>query len=250
MKRIILVSISTLVILMTVSCNQQSKSPQTVVADASVGESKDKPKIDPQTFVTLLKECYYKLPASVMPDYMKTTEQRQTKPIEFDEEMNNWLSYMEFDEDGGYNKFDMAGYLKEDEQDIILIVQYGSGLDGYVLKSDKTLNYNVETEKFTEIERPIDPFTADELIGEIITYDGENITDRAKKYFNLKQEVHIGFDKNGLSASANLFSFWNGGAYNDTKEITELCVENSYDYYETEQPTAYRKWDGKRFVKK
>ena len=41
-------------------------------------------------------------------------------------------------------------------------------VDGFELKSDKTLNYNMDTQEFTEIERPMELPAVDEMVLENI----------------------------------------------------------------------------------
>ena len=223
---------------------------QTPVTDVGVtlADAQQAALTDAQ-FSELLLEIFYKLPASVMPAYLETEEQRRSKEIWIDYESGgNNLNYIEFGEYGEYSQCTMAGYMKEDNRNILLIVQYGEGFDGYELKSDKTLNYYIETEIFTEIERPLDPFTADELIGIIINNDGEDITEKAKSYFNLTQKYNLDFYKEGLNAQVYLFEFWAGCRITEPQEVQDLC-NNDYDYDNNLQQASSRIWDGRRFVK-
>jgi len=202
-----------------------------------------------EEFSELLEEIFYKLPVSVMPEYLETEEQRRSKEIWIDYESGgNYLNYIEFGEEGQYSQCTMAGYMIEDNRNILLIIQYGEGFDGYEIKSDKTLNYEIESEIFTEIERPLDPFTADELISVIVNNDGEDITEKAKQYFNLTQDYILSFYKEGLHAQVNLFKFWAGCRLTDPQEVQDLC-DNDYNYDEYLQQLSTRIWDGKRFVK-
>ena len=225
---------------------------QSPVTEAPLADTQQTPVEAPlsdEGFSELLLEIFYKLPASVMPAYLETEEQRRSKEIWVDYEGGgNNLNYIEFGEDGAFSQCVMAGYMKEDNRNILLIVRYGEGLDGYEIKSDKTLNYHIETEIFTGIELPLDPFTADELIGTIINNEGEDITEKAKRYFNLTQKYNLDFTKEGLSAQVNLFEFWAGCRLTEPQEVQDLC-DNDYDYDNNLQQSSSRIWDGKRFVK-
>jgi hypothetical protein len=193
-------------------------------------------EIDEDKFVELIDEIYYKLPASVMPDYLKTTEQRKDTNISQGDDISiNCLEFIEFDGGGGYEKWTMAAYLTEDKRNVLLIVQYGGGLDGYMLQSDKTLNYNIETGRFAEIERPIDPFTVDEMIDEN-HFDDPELASKAKAYFIENQKLfYRGFDKNGFNVIVDFFEFWL-----DNEDFDNEAYNNVVDI---------RKWNGKRFVK-
>ena len=74
-------------------------------------------------------------------------------------------------------------------RDIVLIVQYGCGFDGYSLISDKTLNYNIATDRITEIERPIEPFTVDELLNKE-HFEAEELYNGIKAFLNQKLHVY------------------------------------------------------------
>jgi hypothetical protein len=240
MKRVKFLTGIAVVLVFVASCGQpNNKSGKTDVQDQAANELNVTPKMDQQIFANMLKECCYKLPVSVMPKYLKTEEQRRQMIEEHleDIEITNRLSYIEFDDNGGYETWVMNGYLTDDEQNIVLNVMYGAGLDWFTTKLDKMLNYNIETEQFTEIELPLnESYTADELIGEIIDNKGVNITDKAKKYFNLKHKVRFDFSKNGLEVRADLWDFWD---------------ENDYDFWENnqQQPSLTYTWNGKEFVK-
>jgi len=192
-----------------------------------------------KAFSELLLNVIYRLPTSVMPDYLKTEEQRRdvvTKYVGNDDYVNPTVFSHEY-ENEYYTRYDwmMAGYLTEDNRNIVLIVQYGSYLDGYSLMSDKTLNYDIESQKFTEMERPIEMPTVDEMIVET-NFDSQRLYQRAKAHFNKKMELNYGdFTKEGFRVSPNYFKFWD---------------ENSdYDYYSAPFMMAFYKWDGTRFYK-
>jgi hypothetical protein len=216
----------------------REETPVWDVAKAMIPEQSQEgiKEIDDDEFVKLIDEIYYKLPASVMPDYLKTTEQRKDVNISQGDDISiNYLEYIEFDGGGGYEKWTMAAYLTEDKRNVLLIVQYGGGLDGYMLQSDKTLNYHIETARFSEIERPVDPFTVDEMIDEN-HFDNSELSAKAKAYFIENQKLfYRGFDKNGFNVIVDFFEFWL-----DNDEFDNEAYNNV---------VGVRKWDGKRFVK-
>jgi hypothetical protein len=193
--------------------------------------------MDEDDFIRLIDEIYYKLPVSVMPDYLKTTDQRRDVNIsQGDDLMINSLEYIEFDGGGGYEKWNMAAYLTEDNQNVVLIVQYGGGLDGYTLQSDKTLNYDIGTGRFSEIERPVDPFTVDEMIVESL-FDTPELAAKAKAYFSENQRLfYREFDKEGFQVIVDFFEFW-------------IDNEDDFDNESHNNVIAVRKWNGNRFVK-
>jgi len=211
------------VLMLALSCNQQAHKPQREKV------------LSEQEFSELLQEIFYKLPASVMPDYLKTVEQRRNEEISVGEgDGTNRLSYLQFQGEG-YEKWEMAGYISDDGGNILLIVQYGAGLDAFRLDSDKTLNYNIETGKFTEIERLMDSLTVDEMIVEK-HFDGKELYNKAKEYFTQKRVLQYGdFDKEGFTVSFCRFEFW--------------LDNEEYDYYGSKCMIARYKWNGKRFVK-
>jgi hypothetical protein len=207
--------------------------------------------MDRETLANQLRTCYFELPASVMPAYLKTDEQRKSVELITEEELSNSLGYLKFDGDGGYDIWEMSGFVTDDNGSMVLIVSYGSGLDWYTVHSFKTLNYNIKTKQFAEIEFPVDGrYAADDLIGEIINEKGVNITNKAKTYFNLTQKVRINFNENGFEVNADLWDFWQGADNNVSAEIKALC-NNDYEFYENnqQQPTVGYKWNGKQFVK-
>ena len=188
-------------------------------------------------FSRLLLELIYKLPETVMPDYLKTEEQRSLVVTEYSESnednptvFNHYQHY-----DGGYDQWTVAGYLTDDNRNVLLIVQYGSGLDGFQLKSDKTLNYSIETQEFTAIERPIKLPTVDEIVLEPI-FENARLFQRAKTHFGNKMEFNYGnFYKEGFTLIPNYFYFWENNS--------------DFDYYGAPFMIAWYKWDGKQFYK-
>ena len=232
MSKTLFLTATAAVMLLAASCGQTAKEQN--------DNSQQQTGMNDQTFSELLLDIIYKLPASVMPDFLKTEEQRTevvTKYVGNADYINptvfsHWSEANEY-----YTRYEwmMAGYLTEDSQNIVLIVQYGSYLDGYLLISDKTLNYDIETQTLTEIERPMELPTVDEMIVES-NFDNQRLYNRAKAYFDKKMELNYrDFDKEGFRVSPNSFKFW--------------LQNDDYNYYEAPFMIAFYKWDGNRFYK-
>jgi hypothetical protein len=248
-KTTTLILMSCLLMTIFVACNMASRNTPS-------GEGENPVAAAPVEMDKMLKEIYYNLPDNVMPKYLKTEEQRQKleeqcfKLLEESEEAPFLLYYLEFEGDFGYDSWEAAAYLTEDHKNVVVLVTYGSGGDWFVVESFKTLNYNIETQQFTEIELPLsEPYTADELIGEIINTKGVNITDKAKQYFNLTKRILIGFDKDGPAIQADLCEFINGVYKNSSAEVKKICGNfgNDFEYVEGTLPTIKYKWNGKLF---
>jgi hypothetical protein len=255
MKIIKIISGIAAMLVLVVSCGQQkqNKSAQSIVAGENAVGTKGEPKIDKKVFAALLKDCSLKLPVSYMPEYLKTEEQR--KKLEFptgeEEDASNRLYHqIPVGDDGAYASWQMTGFATDDNRNIVWIVSYGSGFDWFTVELFKTLNYNIQTQQFTEIEFPLGtPFTADRLIAGIVNEKGVNITGKAKNYFNLTQKVRIDFNDDGFEVRADLFDFWNGAHNEPSAEIRKLCG-NDYDFWENnqQQPALGYKWNGKQFL--
>jgi len=191
--------------------------------------------IDETEFTLLVDEIFHKLPASFMPDFLKTAAQRRdTQTLEIERPSVNTWSVLRFDGGGGYDKWTLAAYLTDDMRNIVLIVQYGGGLDGYSLLSDKTLNYDIATGSFTEIERPVDPFSVDELLNKD-HFETEEAYNEAKAFLSTNLVLYYReFMKEGFCVMADLWEFWLDRDDREfDAEFTEVC----------------RKWNGSRFVK-
>lgn len=193
--------------------------------------------LDDEQFFSLLTEIFYKLPESVMPDYLKTDAQRREVRLE---RYNNRLG-VENLEGEIYEQWYMAGYLTKDNRNVVLMVMYGGGMDGFsVMDMDKTLNYNIKTGELKEIKRPMDPFTADELIDES-HFDNPELAAKAKAYYNNHKNslFYQDFSKDGFELSVSLDKF-----YADE-------IEDYSDDYEggLNHVKVSRKWNGSRFVK-
>ena len=143
MRKTLLLTATSAIILMAPSCrNQPSKEVRAPLAGAH-SETPQDATMAPEAFSQLLIDIIYQLPASVMPTYLKTEEQRRdlvTKYTDNAEYINptTFSHWRDYDHDYGYDTWNMAGYLTTDNRNVLLIVQYGSGLDGFELKSDKT----------------------------------------------------------------------------------------------------------------
>jgi len=251
MNKLNLLAIAIAVLIFAASCGGQQ--PKITTEETDVGESlagslslEDTPqqsqqieKMSDTKFSELLLNLIYQLPTSVMPDFLKTEKQRRdvlTKYVGDNDYVNPtaFSLYQHYDE--GYDLWEMAGYLTEDNQNIVLIVQYGSGLDGFLLKSDKTLNYNIETQTFTEIERPIELPTVDEMIVET-NFSNPQFYQKAKTFFSKKMKFHYrDFNSEGFILYLDVWDFWE-------KNMTV------YDEYVTDNMVACYKWDGNRFYK-
>jgi len=191
-----------------------------------------KQEISDAQFKAILQEIYYKLPETAMPDYLKTEQQRrETNAFNDEVETVNCASAYNFLEDG-YEKWNMAAYLTADNSNVILIVQYGFGLDGFMMRTDQTFNYNIETGVFTDIERPMEPFTAEELI-EDTHFENSMLFAKAKAhYLKQKHVIYLDFDREGFTVAANLLDY-----------------DDSDFYGEQNRVRTSRKWNGSRFVK-
>ena len=193
-----------------------------------------------EQFAKLMMDIYYKLPESVLCDELKTEEQRKSATLntwENPEEINdvNHLSFYHFYGEGTFVEWNMAGYVTDDRQDVVLIVRlYGSVREEYETKFDKTLNYNIKTGKITEIERPMDPFTVDELIDET-HFDTPELALKAKAFYRVHKHpvLYFGFDRNGFFARADLLGY---APYDDP-------------WNEQNRVQVTRQWNGSRFVK-
>jgi hypothetical protein len=207
---------------------------------------KDNVNEDNKAFSQLMMDIVLRLPVSVMPHYLKTEAQRREKMDPKREEGKNYiyvgdegnyncLHYTEFDGDYSYLMWEMAGYLSDDHNNITVIVQYGTLLDGFSLRSDKTLNYNIKTKECVAIKRPFEPPAVNEMVLEEL-FENRRIYQKALTHFSQKMELIYNFNCEGFYVVLNDFEFW---------------TENSedYDYYTNPFVKAFYKWDGKQFVK-
>jgi len=192
----------------------------------------------------MISEIFIGLPESVMPKYLKTKDQRNEADVFAAHRERNMQDYVPFEDnhliknnfsgDGTYDQWDMAVYyLADDDSKAVVIVRYGAGLDGFTLESDKTLLYDFKAKIFTEIERPMDPVTVDEVIDETL-FESTALAAKAKAFWNKNKQIvqYNDFDRYGFTLRASLFG------YDDS------------DYYgEQNSVEATRLWNGSRFVK-
>ena len=243
MNKTVFSTVTATMIILAASCGQ--RQPKTIVEETAGTSLADTPqpqqtkKMDEAAFSELLLEIIYQLPASVMPNYLKTKEQRRNVVTEYTNNDNyvNPTTFSHYQHyDGGYDAWNMAAYLTEDNRNIVLIVQYGSGLDGFLLKSDKTLNYNIETQEFTEIERPIEMPTVDEMIVET-NFNNQPFYQKAKAFFSKKMKFHYrDFNSEGFIVYLDVWDF-----YEKNNSV--------YDKYVIGTMVACYKWNGKQFCK-
>jgi len=181
-----------------------------------------------EQYAELLNEIYYKLPETVMHDFLQTEEQRRQAESEMYRDVNYWHCD-NYNEEGMRTEWGMAAYITTDKNNVVLLVQYGGGFDGIVLQFDKTLNYNIETGEITEIKRPVEPFTAEEFINDKY-FDNPKLAAKAKSFFDRKvnpmQLTYFNIDKNGFSVTADLFDYDEAYWDNDPKLLNVTCTWN------------------------
>jgi len=241
-KKIFLTATSALLIL-AASCGQNaqnsqashfSKEPQQQSSEEMAQEMTEK------QFASLMKEIYYQLPESVMCEDLKTDRQRKSVNINSwgdSESINdvNHLSYNHYYGEGTSVQWDMAGYLTDNHQDVVVVVRlWASVREEYETKFDKTFNYHIKSGKITEIERPIDPFTLDELINET-HFDTPELAVMAKAFYRIHKHPvrYFDFDRNGFIARANLLGY---APYDDPWDEQNRVI-------------VIREWNGRKFVK-
>ena len=198
---------------------------------ACTGGNKVQTEIDHDFLIKI----YEQLPASFMPEYLKTAEERlNAEEQQYEDNFIHFEKYVQGEMEG-YIFFYMAAYITKDKEEVVLLIQYWVELDELRKEVELTLKYNLKTEKFTEIERPVEPFTADEMIDEYYFTD-KTIAQKAKYYFNKNLKVnYLEFNREGFEVNANLRDFWL--KYPDPNF---LYASNA---------TACRLWNGERFVR-
>jgi len=241
MTKHLFIAIATLLIF-TAACGGSS-TPKNIEGEHhnATGDMQEmeQPMPDEQ-FAALIKEIYYNLPESVMCNELKTAEQRKNTTLNIwnDPERINDVNYLSYEFDygeGTWVQWDMAGYVTDDRQDVVVIVRLtGAVHESCETKFDKTLNYNIKTGKITEIVRPIDSFTVDELIDKT-HFNTPELAAMAKAFFNNhKYPVNcFDFDRYGFTVNANLLGY---APYDDP-------------WSEQNRVQAAHKWNGSRFVK-
>ena len=229
-----------------------------LILAASCGQSASKQPMTDEQYAVLKKEIFYSLPLSAMPRELQTKEQRDKMAygveaededalsriyVSTDPESINCLKYY-YNDHGEHEDWDMAIYVTDDRQNVVVLIQYSGGVDeANGLIFDLTFNYNVKTKNITEIERPVDPFTPEELFQTYIIHD-PYIKKQALEYLS-GEDIDYNFDKNGFSVRGNLIMFW----YDGDEEVFDYFNEND-DIYDYDRIPAYRQWNGTRFVRK
>ena len=108
----------------------------------------------------MISEIFYGLPESIMPDYLKTKEQRikahregQLKSDGFIQVERYSLSHQIFLNESNYDLWEMTvRYLEEGDSKVTITVQQTSVSDSLSLKSDKTLQYDFKSKNFSNGE--------------------------------------------------------------------------------------------------
>ena len=236
MKKIIFLFGTVALLIIMVSCGQRAQNRNAAEQDkpeATVAvDTLSSPQMAANEFGGMLEEIYYGLPESVMPAYLKTEEQRREAESYFRKGGNSVYVY-NFKDSPIYRMWDMAAYLTTDNSQMLLIVQSSSGADGFALDSSKTLLYDFKTKTVEEIECPVDPFTAEELLVESL-FETPALAAKAKRYWNqFNQKVTYGYyDKDGFMGTAHTWGYDDDDYYGEKYDLS-----------------ATRIWNGSRFVK-
>ena len=232
MKKIaFLTVIAAVITLLAVSCGQNAQN-QTPVEQTEEAQQEVEQTMNDAQFLALMETIYYKLPTSVMPSYMRTENQRSDMNV-FEYCSGNYLIANQHHDDGCFDQWEMAAYLSEDKNNVVVIVQFGSGLDAYDMKSDKTINYNIATGELKEIERPMDPITIDELFAPSLFNNPAQVTEIKNLFKASGQPIsYRDFDKDGFKICEDI-PYWEYPDFYDTQNFV----------------LSSRKWNGNRFVK-
>ena len=238
------ITLITVLTIMSVSCGQQqskavaAEMPEEVGASLVDAHQSQQPTVmTDEAFNELLREIIYKLPASVMPEYLQTEEQRRES--EFNSYSMNRFSHNHEGGEGSYSTWEMNGYLTEDQQNVVLFVEYSACYDGCNIILDTTLNHNRNTQRLTGIERPIELPTVDEMVIRE-HFDSQQLYEKAKEYFSNKMEISYSCGTDGLSVELDYMNFLN------EKDFKTYIYDASYM---KAYMVARYKWNGKRFEK-
>ena len=189
----------------------------------------------------LLWEIFLKIPEDSIPEYLFKTvpERRQARVNElfnngYEDNDNNRLIYDVTDSNGIRIFIGLACYPTDDGKKIISLFYHGGGMDTYQTLSNQTYEYDIITGELKIIERPIDPYTEDEFLNELILTPKQ--ISGMKKLFSQKDLFnYAGIDKDGFSVYFAAFE-----AFDDDWDEYGNYIKNNY---------VRRNWDGKRFVK-
>ena len=202
-----------------------------------------------KTNENLLWKIFLKVPADSMPDYMFTTvQQRRQARIDNQfhvnryEDAENMLSYDETDENGVRYFVRLAFYPTDDGKKLIVLFHYGGGVDIFSTNSDQTYEYDITTSDLKVIERPIDPYTAEEFFYEHI-YTPKQLKTVREAFYEKKPLNYIDINSSGYSmyfAAHDAFEHWD-----EYEEYSDMMSE----FYEKRDNFVRRDWNGKRFVK-
>jgi len=251
-------------LLVAVGCNSNSKKSQKSdsenetsltekIADNDAGNSfseGDNHFVFAGINEDLLWNIFLKIPVDSMSEYLFTTiQQRQQARLDsvfnvgFKGENNdNVLVYDETNNDGVRNFMRLACYPTDDGKKLIVIFHYGGGVDIYATVSDQTYEYDIATDDIKAIERPIEPYTADEFFYELIFSSGQ--LRQIRKAFHEKKPLNYVFiNRSGYSmyfAAYDAFEDWD--EYEEYGDLISI-------FYEMRENFVRREWDGKRFVK-
>ena len=224
-----------------------------MVLAASCGQNAPNEAITDEQIARWKKEIFEALPESAMPQDVQTGEPLKNVVygaeegpksilVSDDPERINCLGYYDYDGNGNHTDWEMAIYVTTDRQNVVVMVQCYSGVDeANGINFEQTLNYNLKTKKLTEMEPLVDPFTIDEAL-QMYYISDPYIKKKAKAFFYEEPELYYRFNKNGLTAEANLNLFWLGG----DEEVYDYFSEN--DIRPNNLKPASRTWNGQRFI--
>ena len=196
----------------------------------------------------LLWDVFLKIPEDSIPDNMYTTVQQRLQARSDSvfrighEDDDNVLEYDVTDINGVRNFMRLACYPTDDGKKIIVIYHRGGGVDIFRTSSDQTYEYDIATGSLNAIERPLDPYTADEFFCEPICSPGQ--LRQVREGFHKKKPLnYVYIDRGGYSmylASYAVFDDWDD--YEEYRDLMSMFYENG-DIF------VRRDWNGKRFVK-
>ena len=246
-----------LLLLVTVSCssknNKESNADKEEARienmDGTSASEGDKPFVYMGITEDLLWEVFLKIPVDSMSEYLFTTKEQRLQAradkvfnTEYNYADSNTLEYDETNSDGVRNFMRLACYPTDDGKKLVVIFHYGGGVDIYSTPSDQTYEYDIATGDLKAIERPMDPYTADEFFNETILSPGQ--FKQLQKTFNKEKNLNYVFiNKSGYSTYFAAYD-----AFEEWEEYEEYCDLTRMFYMDGDN-FVRRVWDGKRFVK-